>query len=111
MWLKKPELEPLLQPDQLLVSQMATGYQQNLRREQQRRLHQRAKGTNATEVSTKQSSRGTSLFSYQGEPFVHIFKTPIIKHFHLKGDQMYNAYYKDIAVVNLYFGDSTAFGE
>ena len=28
-----------------------------------------------------------------------------------KGDQMYNAYEKDIAVVNLYFGDSTAFGE
>ena len=24
---------------------------------------------------------------------------------------MYNAYEKDIAVVNLYFGDSTAFGE
>ena len=28
-----------------------------------------------------------------------------------KGDQMYNAYEKDIAVVNLYFGDSTAFGK
>ena len=28
-----------------------------------------------------------------------------------KGDQMYNAYEKDIAVVNLYFGDSTSFGK
>ena len=35
----------------------------------------------------------------------------IIKLFCTKGDQMYNAYEKDIAVVNLYFGDSTAFGE
>ena len=31
--------------------------------------------------------------------------------FCLKGNPYYNAYEKDIAVVNLYFGDSTVFGE
>ena len=35
----------------------------------------------------------------------------IIKYFCAKGNQMYNAYEKDIAVVNLYFGDSTAFSK
>ena len=28
----------------------------------------------------------------------------------LKGNPKYNAYEKDIAVVNIYFGDSTVFG-
>ena len=31
--------------------------------------------------------------------------------FCLKGNPYYNAYEKDIAVVNLYFGDSTVFGD
>ena len=30
---------------------------------------------------------------------------------HQKGNPEYNAYEKDIAVVNLYFGDSTVFGD
>ena len=29
----------------------------------------------------------------------------------MKGAQQYNAYEKDIAVVNLFFGDSTVFGK
>ena len=29
----------------------------------------------------------------------------------LQGDPKYNAYERDIAVVNLFFGDSTVFGE
>ena len=30
---------------------------------------------------------------------------------YLKGDPMYNAYDRDIAVVNIFFGESTVFGE
>ena len=29
----------------------------------------------------------------------------------LEGDPMYNAYDRDIAVVNIFFGESTVFGE
>ena len=29
----------------------------------------------------------------------------------LKGDQLYNAYEKDIVIVNIFFGESTVFGE
>ena len=34
-----------------------------------------------------------------------------IDHYKLKGDAYYNAYEKDIAVVNIFFGGSTVFGE
>ena len=35
----------------------------------------------------------------------------MINLFFKKGNPEYNAYEKDIAVVNLYFGDSTVFGD
>ena len=41
----------------------------------------------------------------------YFYKNFNVTFFHKKGDQMYNAYEKDIAVVNLYFGDSTSFGK
>ena len=31
--------------------------------------------------------------------------------FDIQGDQLYNAYEKDIALVNIYFGDSTVLGK
>ena len=35
----------------------------------------------------------------------------ISEKFYLQGSPSYNAFEKDIALVNIYFGDSTVFGE
>ena len=34
-----------------------------------------------------------------------------VKCFFLQGDKLYNAYERDIAIVNIFFGESTVFGE
>ena len=108
VWLKKYELEPLLQLDQHLSGEMAANHQRNLR-QHQHHLRRRAAWTHETKIPTSHDWGRTTFSSFRGEWFRFI--TAKIKTFYQKGNPKYNAYDKDIAVFNLYFGDSTVFGK
>ena len=108
VWLKKCELEPLLQLDQHLSGEMAANHQRNLR-QHQHHLRRRAAWTHETKIPTSHDWGRTTFSSFRGKWFRFI--SAKIKTFYQKGNPKYNAYDKDIAVFNIYFGDSTVFGK
>ena len=87
---------------------MATNHKLNLWRHQDE-LHQQTGRTLETEVPKSILGRArTVAISYPG-PFVQILA--FIVNDLIQGSDSYNAYEKDIAVVNIFFGASTVFGD
>ena len=110
LWLEKPEPEPFLHLDRLLTGEVATGAELDLWKHHHD-IHQRSDRACQIGVSNNETARKwTPVISYTGNVFCNdqAFNFDN-EYFPLKGFPQYDAYEKDIAVVSLYFGDSTAY--
>ena len=85
---------------------MAAGHQFNLCKDYDR-LYQQAARTLETEVSQYPRKRAVGL----PHPGLNSKMLFFIQNDPIQGEAYYNAYEKDIAVVNIFFGGSTVFGE
>ena len=77
LWLEKPELEPVLQPDSLLTGEMATCHQLNLW-EHHNRIHQWTARAHETVVPNRETAKSwATFFSHRGDNHVlcHISQT------------------------------------
>ena len=112
LWLKKPEPESILYfGRQLLLGEMATGSQLYVWK-RHNYVHQWTARAFETGVSNNKNAENRApVISYEGYVFDEInhlkYENQTML---LKGSPEYNAYEKDIAVLNLYFGHSTVFG-
>ena len=74
---------------------------------------------NATEIPELNGWKGAGIFTHQGFARRHYSTQQITyglytrspKSFSHQENIFYNAYEKDIAILNIFFGDSTVFGE
>ena len=92
------ELEPesFLRLELVIVGNVATECRGNLWKPNNY-LCQPDVGAIKAEISELDGWKGTDIFSYQG--FTNLLSS-----------QLYNAYEKDIAVLNLFFGQPTVYG-
>ena len=110
MRLEKSQPEPFLQPVSiiLLLGQVATSHQFDIW-EHLNGIHQQTERTLETEVSKKILGRARAVGLPHPGHFIAkwFYSLSMIQ----QDGAYYNAYDKDIAVVNIFFGGSTVFGE
>ena len=105
MWLKKSQPESFLQPVSNIPGKVAASHQVDLRKHHDQ-LHEQHARPFQTELPKNVLGRpGVVSLPHSG------FDTKFIKTDWIQGEAYYNAYKKDIAVVNIFFGGSTVFGE
>ena len=110
VWLKKSQPESFLQLVSTIPGKVAAGHQLNLRKHQDQ-LHEQAARTLETEIAKNilEKTRAVGLPHSGLDPSSKMLL--FIENDWIQGEAYYNAYEKDIAVVNIFFGGSTVFGE
>ena len=106
LWLSEPELESVLQPDLHLSGNVATKRPRDLRKPDNK-LHQCNIWADEKELPKLYGGEGAHNIPCQGS--THLLDQRWINFF--QDVTYYNAYEKDIAIVNIFFGEPTAYGE
>ena len=107
MRLSKLEPEPLLQLDLDLLGNVATKCLGDLW-QFDHRLHQQDHGATQTQLPKLYGRQGAHILTHKGVLVKCISDQSTFYH---QGQKYYNAYQKDIAIVNIFFGEPTVYGE
>ena len=106
MHITEHELESVLQLDRNHICNVGTLHQIDIREHLGvASLHQRVDRTSKAQVPRWNGWEGTHIISHSGQ------QNLMDGYFFLKVEPHYNAYEKDIAVVNIFFGKPTVFGK